>query len=52
MEKNQYYELVLKELTQKAMAQLTAFDAADTPWYEVDTAEDLKAAAVMFGTAQ
>lgn len=48
--KNQYYELVLKELTGLSLARLAAFDVADMPWYEVDTIEDLRAAALMFDT--
>ena len=49
--KNQYYELVLKKLTRLSLACLTAMDIADTPWYEVDTVEDLKSAAAMFAPA-
>lgn len=47
--RNQYYELVLKELTGSSLARLTAFDIADIPWYEVDTVEDLNAASMIFG---
>ena len=46
--KNQYYELVLKELTKLSLIQLTALDISDTLWYEIDTDKDLKMASTIF----
>ncbi len=46
--KNQYYEMVLKELTEAGRLRLNAFITDELKWYEIDTKEDLERAASIF----
>jgi len=46
--KNQYYEMVLKELTKAGRLRLNAFILDALKWYEIDTKEDLARAASVF----
>lgn len=45
---NQYYELVLKTLTQTPGARLHAFEVGRMKWYEIDDAQDLDIANTLF----
>ena len=46
--KNQYYEMVLKELTKSDRLRLNAFIIDELKWYEIDTKEDLARAVSIF----
>jgi len=46
--KSQYYEMVLKELTDAGQLRLNAFILDALQWYEIDTKEDLRRAASIF----
>jgi len=46
--KSQYYEMVLKELTNAGRFRLNAFIVDALQWYEIDTKEDLARAASIF----
>ncbi len=46
--KNQYHEMVLKELTESDRLRLNAFILDELKWYEIDTKEDLARAASVF----
>ncbi len=46
--KNQYHEMVLKELTESGRLRLNAFIIDELKWYEIDTKEDLARAASVF----
>ena len=46
--KNQYYEMVLKELTKSDQLRLNAFIIDELKWYEIDTKEDLARAVSIF----
>lgn len=50
--KNQYYEVVLKELTQTGQCRLSAFIPDGIAWYEIDNADDLAHATSIFQRAQ
>lgn len=52
--KNNYYESVLKVVAHLAVSDLKAFYIKDLPWYEIDDAQDLDIADVLFseGTAK
>lgn len=46
--KNRYYELVLKAIAHLSSANLKAYDIGNTPWYEIDDAQDLHIANTIF----
>jgi choline kinase len=46
--KNRYYELVLKAIAHLSSANLKAYDIGNTPWYEIDDAQDLHIANTLF----
>lgn len=45
---NSYYETTLKVVAHLARTQLYGFEIGDMPWYEIDDAQDLDIANVMF----
>lgn len=49
---NQYYETVLKVIAHISNTQLKAYVLEDTPWYEIDDAQDLDIANTMFAMEQ
>ncbi len=46
--KNQYYEMVLQMLAHHPDVRMKAFDVGDLPWYEIDDAQDLDIANILF----
>lgn len=50
--KNNYYESVLKVIAHLAMSDLKAFFMNDMLWYEIDDAQDLDIANVMFSSGE
>lgn len=45
---NSYYETTLKVVAHLSRTQLYGYEIGDTPWYEIDDAQDLDIANVMF----
>lgn len=49
---NNYYETVLKVVSHLSKTSLKAFYMGDMPWYEIDDAQDLDIASIMFSTGE
>lgn len=49
---NSYYETVLKVISHLSKTSLKAYFVDDLPWYEIDDAQDLDIATVMFSTGE
>ncbi len=49
---NSYYETVLKVLSHISNAKMKAFYMDNMPWYEIDDAQDLDIATVLFSTGK
>jgi len=47
--RNEYYEMVLRELTKAGEYRLKAFVLKDIAWYEIDNSQDLAHATAIFG---
>lgn len=48
--KNEYYETILKTISQLDSTIIKALDIEDIPWYEIDDAQDLDVASSLFNT--
>lgn len=48
--KNEYYETILKTISQLDPTIMKALDIGDTLWYEIDDAQDLDVASSLFNT--
>ncbi len=49
---NSYYETVLKVISHLSKTSLKAYYMGDLPWYEIDDAQDLDIATVMFSSGE
>lgn len=48
--KNEYYETILRTITQLDSTIIRALDIKDIPWYEIDDLQDLDVASSLFNT--